>query len=249
MPTVSNHDVLGPMTWGSGGNSRPRYFPQDSLDRSDARGGINSLLFEESSTPGACAGNAATAPEHAYATNAPCPRNSLVSTNGYYGFHQQHGVQHGVGQDCPMDTSENENNPPAPRPAFGFGGSPSAGALGFGGDGTPQAPQGTFPLGPAHAWNADPFRNHGPSATRKRSLEARGLARGVGGWCDAGLADAEDMASCSVKRTKPSPNDAAEAVTGKYNRWTRVSGSNSSVWRRRVDFVICWVCAFARCPT
>lgn len=216
MPTVSNHDVLGPMTWGAGGNSRQRYFPQDSLDRSDARGGINSLLFEESGAADACGARTgvAAASEHAYSASA-CHRNTLVSANGYYGFHQQHGV-HGVGaavagQDCSMDTSE--NNPPVPA----SGGSPSAGALGFGGE----APQGVaFPFGPAqHGWNAqaDPFRNHG--ATRKRNLEAR--ARGVGGWQGwrdaglAGLADADDMAG-RAKRTRPStssPSDAAEAMT------------------------------------
>ncbi|XP_034243478.1 uncharacterized protein LOC117646550 isoform X2 [Thrips palmi] len=232
MPTVSSHDVLGPMTWGAGGNSRQRYFPQDSLDRSDARSGINSLLFEESGAAGACSagGSVAAASEHAYSSN--CHRNSLVSANGYYGFHQQHGTGAAVlDQDCSMDTDTSENNPPVaavpavPGPPCAFGGSPSAGAVGFcGGAQQAAAPQAAapqaFPLGlaPQRVWNADPFRSHGhaSAATRKRSMEARGLGlaqgQGAGGWRDQRDADADDMAGCGGKRTRPSlPSPSEEA--------------------------------------
>ncbi|KAJ1527059.1 hypothetical protein ONE63_008600 [Megalurothrips usitatus] len=191
MPTVSNHDVLGPMPWGVVGNVR--HFGGRDRDRSDARDGINSLLFGEASG-GPCA---PPAPEHAYAhTSAAGAAGSFVSQNGYYGYHHPHPASAGAvgeGQDCSMDTSENN------LPDHAFGQHPSGAASGFG-----------APLGPApqHVWHAAPFNGSQRQAqmqqTRKRIWHGPAGAE-LGPPAAAG--DDADLLELqrAAKRTRPNP--------------------------------------------
>lgn len=104
MPTVSNHDILGPMAWGSN-------------MRQESNGGDMGLLEGASNFTSSC--SHLVGDEHAYATGG-IPR--FVSSNGYYGFHPA--TADAVTRDCSMDTSE--NNLP-------LGQLPSSGAGAFGG--------------------------------------------------------------------------------------------------------------------
>lgn len=131
MPTVTNYDVLGAVPWGQGR-------PGTDRDRSDARGGINMLLFDNNASgpPGHCERPPPPAPEHGYAAAA-----SFVSANGYYGYHPQH-------QDCSMDTSENNPLPGEALGPFGAFGQP------LGAVGQPPMPLGPLGLPGQHAWHA-----------------------------------------------------------------------------------------------
>lgn len=201
MPTVSNHDVLGTLSWGTGGNAR--HFTRDPFGeplggRSDARDGINSLLFGDSQSGGGrgagpCGPGQPVQAEHAYASAQGVQQvqpqqqpqlGSFVSQNGYYGYQQPHaghteqGLALAAHADCSMDTSENN------LPGHAAGAHPSCG--GFGGP-----------------WQADP--RSGPGADpinriqRKRNLSARGM----GLEATAALAAHDDHGAC--KRTRPSP--------------------------------------------
>ena len=141
MPTVSSHDILGPMTWAA--NTRQAPFAVNNVDR-----GMNSLLSEssEKNFSGSCGhlvGN-----DHAYATGG-APR--FVSDNGYYGYHP---VKNSALSDCSMDTSENNLFP---------GEHPSSCAGAFGGADVSNAD----PI----AWNSTRKRNFEPDHEMERALK------------------------------------------------------------------------------
>lgn len=97
MPTVSSHDILGPMSWGS--NRRQAAFAENNVDRGMSDMSMSPLHGEGNFTS-SCA---QITSDHAYATGGGPPR--FVSDNGYYGYHPA--VINAAGSDCSMDTSEN----------------------------------------------------------------------------------------------------------------------------------------------
>ncbi|KAK3930283.1 DNA helicase MCM9 [Frankliniella fusca] len=230
MPTVSNHDVLGTLSWGAGGNSR--HFNRDPFGeplggRGDARDGINSLLFggeaqhhhhhHHHDVGGAGAG--ACAPgvqaEHAYAlglnnaqqvagaaARACAPAGSFVSQNGYYGYQQPHAAAATVQDEALLaQDADCSMDTGENNPCHVFGAHPSLGGGGFGGP-----------------WQAqsDPINR----IPRKRNLSARGPGAGAGAGAGAAVLaltapheqlDASGERAC--KRLRPSPFDEHEQRT------------------------------------